>query len=209
VLSVLAGEMTIAEAARREKVAGVRLLEQAVDELGRSPARLDHASVLTDLGAALRRAGSRTAARERLTAAVELARDQGALVLARRAPVESRTRLTASELRVAGMAAKGMSNKEIAQALFVTEKTVEVHLSNSYRKLHIRSRSQLAPALPASPAVEHARGARQRCLSDGAEGMRPLTRRCERCSAVRIGTVGSSTFHRTWAGADRLLRPFP
>jgi DNA-binding NarL/FixJ family response regulator len=45
------------------------------------------------------------------------------------------------------MASSGMSNKEIAQALFVTVRTVETHLFNSYRKLGIRSRSQLKTAL--------------------------------------------------------------
>jgi DNA-binding NarL/FixJ family response regulator len=55
--------------------------------------------------------------------------------------------LTGSELRVARMAAEGLTNREIAQALFVTPKTVEVHLSNAYRKLEIRSRRQLAGAL--------------------------------------------------------------
>ena len=57
--------------------------------------------------------------------------------------------LTASERRVADLAADGRSNKEIAQALYVTPKTVEVHLSNAYRKLSIRSRQQLAVALSA------------------------------------------------------------
>ena len=55
--------------------------------------------------------------------------------------------LTPSELRVAELAAGGQANKEIAQALYVTPKTVEVHLSNSYRKLGIRSRRELAGAL--------------------------------------------------------------
>jgi DNA-binding CsgD family transcriptional regulator len=55
--------------------------------------------------------------------------------------------LTASERRVARMAAEGMSNKELAQALFVTVKAVEVHLSSVYRKLQISSRAQLAEAL--------------------------------------------------------------
>ena len=57
--------------------------------------------------------------------------------------------LTASERRVAGFAAEGQSNRDIAQALFVTPKTVEVHLSNAYRKLGIRSRRDLAAALDA------------------------------------------------------------
>ena len=55
--------------------------------------------------------------------------------------------LTASERRVAQLAANDMTNKDIAQALFVTVKTVEVHLSSVYRKLEITSRRQLAPAL--------------------------------------------------------------
>jgi DNA-binding NarL/FixJ family response regulator len=56
--------------------------------------------------------------------------------------------LTPSELRVATLAADGKSNREIAQALFVTPKTVEVHLSHAYRKLGIRSRRELAAELP-------------------------------------------------------------
>jgi DNA-binding CsgD family transcriptional regulator len=55
--------------------------------------------------------------------------------------------LTPSERRVAGMAAEGQTNREIAQALFVTPKTVEVHLSSVYRKLAIESRTQLSAAL--------------------------------------------------------------
>jgi DNA-binding NarL/FixJ family response regulator len=55
--------------------------------------------------------------------------------------------LTPSERRVAGMAAEGQTNRDIAQALYVTPKTVEVHLSNAYRKLGIRSRRELAGAL--------------------------------------------------------------
>lgn len=55
--------------------------------------------------------------------------------------------LTPSERRVAGMAAEELTNREIAQAHFVTSKTVEVHLSNAYRKLEIRSRRELVGAL--------------------------------------------------------------
>jgi DNA-binding NarL/FixJ family response regulator len=55
--------------------------------------------------------------------------------------------LTASERRVADLAAGGFSNRDIAQALFVTPKTIEVHLSNSYRKLGISSRRELTAAL--------------------------------------------------------------
>ena len=55
--------------------------------------------------------------------------------------------LTPSERRVAALAAEGQTNREIAQALFLTVKTVETHLSNAYRKLDIRSRRDLARAL--------------------------------------------------------------
>lgn len=55
--------------------------------------------------------------------------------------------LTASEKRVAGPVADGQTNKQIAQALFVTPKTVEVHLSKAYRKLEISSRRELSGAL--------------------------------------------------------------
>jgi DNA-binding NarL/FixJ family response regulator len=65
----------------------------------------------------------------------------------RRDPFESRNNLTASELRVARLAAEGTTNREIAQALFLTENTIETHLRSVFRKLDIHSRSQLARAL--------------------------------------------------------------
>ena len=55
--------------------------------------------------------------------------------------------LTPSERRVAGLAAEGLANAEIAQALFVTVRTVEMHLSAAYRKLEISSRAELSRAL--------------------------------------------------------------
>jgi DNA-binding CsgD family transcriptional regulator len=145
--------------------AGIGLLREAVEVLAGSEARLEHARALVDLGAALRRANQRTEARERLREGVDLARRVGAFGLAGRANEEiaatgARPRkirqtgldaLTASERRVAQLAADGMSNKEIAQTLFVTIKTVEVHLSHAYRKLEIGSRAQLDTAL-ATPA---------------------------------------------------------
>jgi DNA-binding CsgD family transcriptional regulator len=58
--------------------------------------------------------------------------------------------LTPSELRVARMAAEGMTNREIAQTLFVTLRTVQVHLTHTFRKLDISTRDQL-PAQLAAP----------------------------------------------------------
>jgi DNA-binding NarL/FixJ family response regulator len=68
----------------------------------------------------------------------------------RRDPIESRSNLTASESRVARMAAEGMTNREVAQALFVTKKAIENHLRSVFRKLDIGSRTQIARALTAS-----------------------------------------------------------
>jgi DNA-binding CsgD family transcriptional regulator len=143
----------------------VELLRQAAAALAASPARLDEARVLTDLGAALRRAGRRSDAATALRRALDLADRCGGLAVAarardelrglglrpRRAALTGAAALTGSERRVAELAAGGSSNREIAQTLFVTVRTVEVHLTSSYRKLGIRSRSQLAGALGAGP----------------------------------------------------------
>ena len=129
--------------------------------LERSPARLEQARALTDLGAALRRANRRSEARGPLHEALALARRCGAHALAERASTELRAaggrssqperggvqQLTASERRVAELAADGHSNPEIAQALFVTRKTVETHLGHVYRKLAISGRAELPRAL--------------------------------------------------------------
>jgi DNA-binding CsgD family transcriptional regulator len=140
---------------------GIELLREAVAVLRRSPARLELARALTDLGAALRRANRRAEARGPLREALDMARREGALAVAGRAHDEleatgERLRpllasglesLTPSERRVAAMAAKGKSNRAIAQELFLTVKTIEAHLSSAYRKLDIGSRSELPEAL--------------------------------------------------------------
>jgi DNA-binding CsgD family transcriptional regulator len=136
-------------------------LSEAVDVLEGSQGRLELAYALCDLGAALRRGGRRQDSRQPLRRAVELAHDCGATALEERAhqellasgarprrrPVTGVDALTPSELRVASMAAGGMSNREIAQDLFVSLKTVEMHLRRGYRKLDVSSRSQLPLAL--------------------------------------------------------------
>jgi DNA-binding CsgD family transcriptional regulator len=140
-------------------------LREAVEVLSGSPARLEHAKALAALGAALRRAGSRSEAREPLREALDLAERCGALTLVERTREElvatgARPRhtarhgvdaLTPSELRVARLAADGHSNREIAQTLFVTIRTVEMHLTHAYQKLEIGSRRQLAQALGVAP----------------------------------------------------------
>lgn len=146
-----------------ERDEGMQHLREAVEALAGSAARLEHAKALAALGAALRRAREPTQAREPLREALELAAACGADGLAEEVRAElaaagARPRtaafhgvaaLTASESRVAALAAGGQTNRDIAQALFVTPKTVEVHLSSAYRKLGIQSRRELAAALAA------------------------------------------------------------
>lgn len=140
---------------------GLGLLQEAVDVLADSPARLEHARTLVELGAALRRANRRVEAREPLLAGLDLADRCGAVRLAehartelratgarpRRAQLSGAAALTPAERRVAGLAADGMSNPEIAQALFVTINTVEGHLRHVYQKLSISSRTELPDVL--------------------------------------------------------------
>jgi DNA-binding CsgD family transcriptional regulator len=140
---------------------GIELLQEAAEVLARSPARLEHAQALADLGAALRRAKRRADAREPLREALEMAHGCGAAVIEETARVElvatgARPRrvmrtgvasLTPSEMRAARMAAEGMENREIAQRLFLSVKTVETHLGHVYGKLGISSRRALPEAL--------------------------------------------------------------
>jgi ATP/maltotriose-dependent transcriptional regulator MalT len=139
------------------------LLRAAVEQFASSPARLEEARTRLELGAALRRANARTEAREELRLALDLADRCGAwrlTGLAREELAASGARpqrerlsgidaLTGSELRVARMAAEGLSNPEIAQALFVSRKTIETHLGSVYRKLDVNGREALADVLSA------------------------------------------------------------
>jgi DNA-binding CsgD family transcriptional regulator len=137
------------------------LLEEAVSVLDHSPARLDRAHALADLGAELNRRNRRREGREAERSAIKLAGDCGAVALVESAEAElhagpgrrARTEvtgpnaLTAAEWRVCRQAVEGRTNREIAEALFVTEKTIERHLSSAYQKLGIRSRFQLSAAV--------------------------------------------------------------
>jgi ATP/maltotriose-dependent transcriptional regulator MalT len=136
-------------------------VEEAVTTLGASQARLDHARALAELGARLRGAGRDTDAREPLRRALDLAHRCGATGVEERARQEllaagGRPRrpvltgadaLTPGERRVAEMAASGLTNREIAQALFVTMKAVGWHLRHIYRKLEIADRTEIADRL--------------------------------------------------------------
>ena len=148
----------------------VAILEDAVRWLEMEGPPHELARTLADLGGALRRSGSRSEARGPLRRAVQLAQACGAggierrareeLVAAgarpRRAMATGRDSLTATEQRIASLAAAGMSNPQIAQSLFVTRKNVENHLGRIYAKLGIRSRTELPAALgdPPDPAAK-------------------------------------------------------
>ena len=139
----------------------VRQLTVALDLLASSGRALEHARTLIDLGAAMRRQGQRSAARGPLAEGRERAHRCGAHALEQRATQELRATgarprrimlsgaesLTASERRVAEMAADGLTSRTIAEQLFVTHKTIETHLSHIYRKLDIPGRQHIAEAL--------------------------------------------------------------
>lgn len=137
------------------------LLVEAVDALAASPARLDRAKAEYQLGCELLRHDATPDARRHLRRTVELATGCGYHMLAARArdllvaaggrmsrlaasPVDS---LTESERRVAELARRGVTNKEIAATLFISLRTVEAHLTNVYRKLDVRGRADLPSSL--------------------------------------------------------------
>jgi DNA-binding CsgD family transcriptional regulator/tetratricopeptide (TPR) repeat protein len=146
---------------------GASLLREAVDAFERGDASLERARALADLGAMLRRRNRRTEARELLREALDAAHRASAVPLAEYAETELRATgarprrvmltgvdsLTASERRVAQLAGEGLTNREIAQTLFVTARTVEGHLTSVFRKLQLDSRAELASALGASVAL--------------------------------------------------------
>jgi len=158
--SLIGGSLRVA-ALVGEREGRAQRLEEAVGLLAGSPARLEHARALVDLGRVRSRDGRRAEARAVLEQGLEEARRCGASALADRAHDEllalgARPRrrafsgveaLTAGERRVAAMAAQGLGNREIAQALFLTAKTVENHLGRAYHKLGIHSRDELAGVL--------------------------------------------------------------
>ena len=147
---------------------GIDQLREAAQLLGRTAARLEYGRALVRLGEGLRERGEREEARAVLSRGLDIAYGCGGLALVERARAElvaagARPRrealsgpaaLTPAEMRTARMAAEGLTNREIAQALFVSAKTVETHLSHVYAKLSIERRSQLSPVL-ATQAPSH------------------------------------------------------
>ena len=142
-------------------VRGVALLEEAIGAFDHGGAVLERGRALADLGALLRRRNQRVAARALLRDALDIAHRVNAGPLATYADTELRATgarprrvlltglesLTASERRIADLAGTGLTNREIAQMLFITARTVEGHLTNVFRKLRLDSRTDLTTAL--------------------------------------------------------------
>ena len=140
---------------------GLAMLREALAVLDVVGAELERARAEAELGAALRAAGQKDEAVELLRAALDRAGRCGAEPLEQRVRDELRAAgvrprrtaltgvdaLTPSERRVAELVAKGLGNSEIAQALFVTRRTVEYHLTHAFRKLGVSSRDELADAV--------------------------------------------------------------
>ncbi len=149
---------------------GEALLREAIEVLAGPDTRLEHSRALTDLGALLRRSNRRVEARQFLHQAVDTAHRLGAEALALRAETELRASgarsrrvqltgleaLTASERRIAELAAKGLTNREIAQTLFITARTVEGHLTHVFYKLDVTDRTALPAALAAPTSAVRA-----------------------------------------------------
>jgi DNA-binding CsgD family transcriptional regulator/TolA-binding protein len=143
-------------AARGDLAAATSTAELAMTEHGRLPMPFDRARTQLLLAQLQRRQRQREAAAATLRDALKTFEDLGAQLWAERAKTElargisgrqSPDGLTPSEQRVAELAVSGMTNRDIAAALFISPKTVEVNLSRIYRKLKIRSRMELHRAL--------------------------------------------------------------
>jgi DNA-binding CsgD family transcriptional regulator len=132
-------------------------LAEAAEEYARLGLRFDHARSLLSLGRAQRRFKKWGPARQALQDTIAMFEDLGSSGWAKRARSEldrvgarrprASGELTASEREVVELAARGRTNKEIAQALSLAVHTVEVHLSRAYARLGVRSRSELASRL--------------------------------------------------------------
>ena len=140
---------------------GLAMLEESATVLGESPALLERAASLVEWGAALRRTGQRSRARRVLSQGLDGAARCGAQPLVARAREELRVAgarprrdwsvgveaLTPSELRIVRLARSGRTNRQIAQELYVSIKTVEGHLARAYGKLGIAGREELERVL--------------------------------------------------------------
>lgn len=150
----------LVRAAEGDLRAALAALEEALEQHERLPNPFERARTLLALGETQRRARRRRAARESLQAALALFEELGARLWAEKARRElariggrapAAGALTPTEERVAALVAEGRTNREAASALYLSEHTIEGHLSRIYAKLGIRSRAELAHRLAALP----------------------------------------------------------
>lgn len=160
----LGNALRIRARAQTDDAEAIATLHASIEALRPSPFRLELGWSLADLGARLRASGDDAAAREPLREALDLAaatestwlgnvaRDalQAAGGRPRRERLSGTGALTPAERRTAELAAEGLTNRQIAETLWVTLKTVEVHLGRCYAKLGISSRRELVGALEPS-----------------------------------------------------------
>ena len=213
----------------------IALLDEAATHFAASHARLEHARALTELGARRRAAGDRRAARAilrdahdaahtcRATALCETARAELLLAGGRPRPPAGAgaDALTPAERRIAEIAADGATNAEIARRLYLSPKTVEMHLRSAYRKLDLTGRDKLAAALPRTGASGPAgalgdevtvsaqeRAARQGSLRTATNRPRPLAwaQRWARSAHVQGAVQGARPSRGTAAAATRSRR---
>ncbi|MCI0344674.1 MAG: LuxR C-terminal-related transcriptional regulator, partial [Chloroflexi bacterium] len=139
-------------AGRGDLDAALVALDDALSEHDRVDIPFDRARTLLALGQVRRRRRERRAAKEALDAAVAIFERLGAPIWAARTRDElgrlglrrtAADELTESERRVVELAASGMTNRQVADALFLSPKTVEAHLARAYGKLGITSRAEL------------------------------------------------------------------
>jgi DNA-binding CsgD family transcriptional regulator len=138
--------------------AALELLQQALVDHQRLPMPFEEARTRLLYGSVLRRAGHRTDARRELEAARAVFIDLRTPIQAEQARAELASvggwpapagTLSPVEARIAALVAGGQTNKEVASTLFMSVRTVESHLGRIYRKLGLRSRTELATRLPA------------------------------------------------------------
>jgi DNA-binding CsgD family transcriptional regulator len=153
-------------AARGQVAEAAAILADAVEQHQEADDAFGHARALLALGVIRRRDRQKRSAREAIAAALEGFEQLGAATWIENARAElgrigGRTReqgLTAAERRVAALVAEGRTNREVAAALFLGERTVETHLSHVYAKLGIRSRAELARVYRPDTAAEQSSG---------------------------------------------------
>jgi len=158
-----------------DREAAENFYREAIDRLGRTRLRVDLARARLLYGEWLRRERRRLDAREQLRRAHELFTKFGMEAFAERArveleatgerarkrTVETRDDLTPQEAQISRLAAEGATNREIAAQLFISASTVDYHLRKAFRKLGVKSRTQLArrllqPGARAEPAAQKA-----------------------------------------------------